>query len=175
MLKIQPLIEKQWYPCCGFIILEWYESGEQMKIEIQVDSSCKEPKIIVITNQVTEEINNLVKKISQAAPQMLVGFRGDSAEIVEQEKISRIYAEDGKVIAVAGDKEYILRLRLYELEERLDKNYFVRISNSEIINLKDVKSFDLSLTGTICVKLNDGTVTFVSRRFVAKIKQALGI
>ena len=146
-----------------------------MKIEIQVDSSCKEPKIIVITDKVTEEINNLVKRISQASPQMLVGFQGGGAEIIEQEKISRVYAEDGKVIAVADGNEYLLRLRLYELEERLNKNCFARISNSEIINLKRVKGFDLSLTGTICVKLNDGTVTYVSRRFVAKIKHVLGI
>ncbi|MGW8115328.1 LytTR family DNA-binding domain-containing protein [Caproicibacterium sp. NSD3] len=146
-----------------------------MEIEIKVDDSCKEPKIIVITNQVTEEINNLVKRISQVAPQMIVGFREDGAEIVEQEKISRVYAEDGKVVAIADGHEYILRLRLYELEERLNKNYFVRISNSEIINLKKVKNFDLSLTGTICVKFDDGTVTYVSRRFVSKIKQMLGI
>lgn len=152
-----------------------YESGEQMEIEIKVDDSCKEPKIIVITNQVTEEINNLVKRISQVAPKMIVGFREGGAEIIEQEKISRIYAEDGKVVAIADGNAYILRLRLYELEERLNKNYFVRISNSEIINLKKVKNFDLSLTGTICVKLDDGTVTYVSRRFVAKIKQILGI
>jgi len=146
-----------------------------MKIEIEVDSSCKEPKIIVVTDQVTEEINNLVERISQMAPQVLVGFRGGGAEIVEEEKISRIYAEDGKVIAVADGNEYILRLRLYELEKRLNKNCFVRISNSEIINLKKVRSFDLNLTGTICVKFKDGTVTYVSRRFVAKIKQVLGI
>lgn len=146
-----------------------------MKIEIQVDSSCKEPKIIVVTDQVTEEINNLVERISQVVPQVLVGFQKGSAEIVEEEKISRIYAEDGKVVAVADGNEYILRLRLYELEKRLNKSCFVRISNSEIINLKKVRSFDLNLTGTICVKFKDGTVTYVSRRFVAKIKQVLGI
>jgi DNA-binding LytR/AlgR family response regulator len=69
----------------------------------------------------------------------------------------------------------MLRLRLYEIEERLDNNNFVRISNSDIINLKKVKGFDLSLAGTICVILSNGTVTYVSRRFVARIKQLLGI
>lgn len=146
-----------------------------MEIEIKVDNSCKEPKIIVMTNEVTEEINNLVKRISQVAPQMMIGFREGGAEIIEQEKISRIYAENGKVFAIADGNTYTLRLRLYELEERLNKNYFVRISNSEIINLKKVKNFDLRLTGTICVKLDDDTVTYVSRRFVTKIKQILGI
>ena len=62
-----------------------------------------------------------------------------------------------------------------ELEERLAKDRFVRISNSEIINLKQVKGFDLSFAGTICVTLSGGTVTYVSRRYVAKIKQVLGI
>lgn len=73
------------------------------------------------------------------------------------------------------DGEYQLRLRLYELEERLDKDDFVRISNSEIINLKRVKGFDLSYTGTICVFFQNDTVTYVSRRYVKKIKQVLGI
>jgi len=51
----------------------------------------------------------------------------------------------------------------------------VRISNSEIINLRKVKAFDLSLAGTIQVSLLNGTVTYVSRRYVPKIKQVLGI
>lgn len=52
---------------------------------------------------------------------------------------------------------------------------FVRVSNSEIINLKKIKNFDLSLAGTICVKFLDGSTTYVSRRYVTKIKEILGI
>ena len=90
-------------------------------------------------------------------------------------QIYRIVASEGKVYAVTDEGEYQLRLRLYELENRLDKGSFVRISNSEIINLKRVKGFDLSLAGTICVRLTNGMVTYVSRRYVARIKQVLGI
>ena len=42
-------------------------------------------------------------------------------------------------------------------------------------NLKKVKGFDLSFSGTICVTLSNGALTYVSRRYVAKIKQVLGI
>ena len=87
----------------------------------------------------------------------------------------RVYANAGKVFAVTDKGEYITRLRLYEMEERLNSNQFVRISNSEIINFKKVKNFDLSFTGTICVEFMNGTTTYVSRRYISKIKTILGI
>ena len=68
-----------------------------------------------------------------------------------------------------------LKERLYELEGRLDRHTFVRISHSEIINLRKAKAFDLRLSGTISVRLADGSVSYVSRRYVARIKQLLGV
>ena len=106
---------------------------------------------------------------------MIAGFHGEVLELLEWQNINRIYASAGKVFAVTEQGEYILRFRLYELEDRMDSHCFVRISNSEIINLKKVKSFDLSFRGTICVEFKDGSVTYVSRRYVSKIKQVLGI
>ena len=70
---------------------------------------------------------------------------------------------------------YDLKERLYELEGRLDRHTFVRISHSEIINLRKAKAFDLRLSGTISVRLADGSVSYVSRRYVARIKQLLGV
>jgi len=142
-----------------------------MQIEIKVDETCEEPKIIIITNKVTDELTDLVKSFTGIVPQMLIGFRNDNAEILREEAIYRIY----KVYAVTDNGEYTLRLRLYELEQRLDKHNFVRISNSEIIHLQKVKSFDLSFSGTICISLSNGMVSYVSRRYVPKIKQVLGI
>lgn len=146
-----------------------------MQVEIKIDNTCKEPKLIVVTDKMTDEINALIRKLSEESPQILSGFRNDTLEILDQSDILRLYASAGKVFAVTAKGEYTLRLRLYELEERLDKNCFTRISNSEIINLKKVKNFDLSFSGTICVSMSDGTVTYVSRRYVNKIKQVLGI
>ena len=96
-------------------------------------------------------------------------------KILNQQEIIRIYTQSGKVLAATVSGEYTLRFRLYELEARLDPKNFVRISNSEIINLKKVKGFDLSLAGNIRVTLTDGVVTYVSRRYISKIKKLLGI
>ena len=146
-----------------------------MQVEIKIDTACTEPKIIVLTDRITDEVSNIVKKLSDDAPQILSGFRENTLEILEQNDIYRFYASAGKIYAETEKGKYTSRLRLYELEDRLDKNRFVRISNSEIVNIQKVQNFDLSFTGMICVSLTNGIVTYVSRRYVHKIKQILGI
>ena len=146
-----------------------------MQVEIRIDSTVREPKVIVLTDRMTDEVNEIVRKISETEPAMLAGFREDTVTLLDPGEVYRIYAANGKVFAVAGKAEYSLRMRLYEVEERFRGSSFVRISNSEIINLKAVRSFDLSLAGTIRVALKNGEAAYVSRRYVAKIKEALGM
>ncbi len=146
-----------------------------MQIEIKTDDSYIEPKIIILTASITEEINNIVQKLSVDNPRIITGSKNGKIEVLEQNDLIRIFSCNNKVFALTNNGEYLLRFRLYEMEEKLDPSQFVRISNSEIINLKKVKNFDLNFTGTICVKLINGTVTYVSRRYVSKIKKILGI
>ncbi len=146
-----------------------------MQVEIRIDSTAAEPKVVILTDRMTEEVNEIVRKLSETESQMIAGFREDTVTLLDQDSIFRIYAANGRVFAAAEKEEYLLRLRLYELEARLRRDRFVRISNSEIINLKKVRHFDLSFSGTICVSLSNGTVTYVSRRYVSRIKELLGL
>lgn len=146
-----------------------------MQVELKIDSACVEPKVIIATASVTEEVNWILKRLSEEIPQVISGRKDEKIEVLDEAEIIRVYAQGGRVFAVTDKGEYVLRLRLYEAEERLDSRRFVRISNSEIINLKKVSCFDLSFTGTICVKLSNHTMSYVSRRYVSKIKKMLGI
>lgn len=146
-----------------------------MQVEIKIDPSQPEPKVIITAASMTEEVNRIVRRLSEVIPQVISGTRDGKLEVLEPEELIRVYAASGKVFAVTGKGEYTLRLQLYELEERLSPHQFIRISNSEIIHLKKVVNFDLSFAGTIYVKLSNGTVTYVSRRYVSKIKKILGI
>ena len=146
-----------------------------MQVEVKIDETAYQPKVIIVTPKITEEVNALVQTLSEAEPKVIAGFHEDTVSILDEQDILRIYSANGRVYAVLPSGEYVLRLRLYEAEERLKPSRFVRISNSEIINLKKVRDFDLSFAGTICVTLTDGSKTYVSRRYVTKIKEVLGI
>lgn len=146
-----------------------------MQVEIKIDGLYDEPKVIILTASMTEEVNSIVKKLSDNNRGILSGSKDGKITILEQNDLLKVYACNGKVSAVTDNGEYILKIRLYEAEEILNPSQFVRISNSEIINLKKVKSFDLNFAGTIYVELVNGTTTYVSRRYVKKIKRILGM
>ncbi|MGN0244711.1 MAG: LytTR family DNA-binding domain-containing protein [Lachnospiraceae bacterium] len=148
-----------------------------MKLEIKIDTAIVEPETVITTSAMTDEVNRVVNYISnlENTSFMITGQKDGKIELLDQENIIRLYAENGKMFAKLDQATYQIRLRLYELEERLDNEKFVRISNSEIVNLKKVKGLDLSFAGTICMELENGEVSYVSRRYVSKIKKKLGL
>lgn len=148
-----------------------------MNLKIKIDKKVEEPEVLITAASMTDEVNrvvNFVNNLDMIAT-VISGIKDDRIELLEPEKIIRIYTEGGNVYAVTDCGCYQIRLRLYELEQRLTSNEFVRISHSEIVNLRRVNSLDLSFTGTICMKLSNGEVCFVSRRNVSMIKKRLGL
>ena len=153
---------------------EGREEAGALKIDVTLDPALEELLVKVLSPGETEELQSLLRRLEE--PRRLTGFREGTAVPLEAAEVLRFYGEDKEVRAQAlGGEIYTVRLRLYELEERLDRKAFVRVSHSEIVNWKRVTALDLSLSGTIRVTLEGGVVTYVSRRYVKKIKEVLGI
>lgn len=146
-----------------------------MQIEVKIDPDCKESKVMIISSSMTEEITQLLSLLQQVPIHVVTGFRKDTAIVLEPMQIYRFYAANQKVYAVTAEGEYTIRKRLYELETQLDSKLFVRISNSDIVNLRLIEQFDLSFAGTICVRMRNKECVYVSRRYVARMKQLLGL
>lgn len=147
-----------------------------MKVDIRIDDSCTEPTVVITAARVTDEVRRAAELLADLGPlDLLVGFQNGMAHVLDPADIQRVYASRGKVYAVTGKGEFVLRIRLYEAEKRLAARHFIRISNSEIVNLREVDRFDLSISGTILVQLRQGEITYVSRRYVPKIREALGM
>ena len=146
-----------------------------MEIKIQLDSRYPDPEVHILTAAVTEEVQQLLRRLSEEVPHTIVCYDEDSAVLVEQEQLIRVYSANQKVYAKTELGEFTLRRRMYEMEMLLDPGRFVRISNSEIVNLRYVRRLDLSITGTIGMQLKDGETAYVSRRYLSKIKAILHI
>ena len=144
-----------------------------MKVDIRIDPVCGEPSVTITAPALTEEVRALAARLEGGA--VLIGWEGDRAVPLSEGDILRCYGEEKGVKVQTIGGAYDLRERLYELEGKLDRHTFVRISHSEIVNLGKVTALDLSLTGTIRMTLTGGTVCWVSRRYVKKIKEALGL
>lgn len=142
-----------------------------MVVEIKIDRTCTEPKLIIYTAAITEEVTELTKRLSAKTSKSLAGYQGEQVQIIPVSHILRIYTEKQKVLLQTESETLQLKYRLYELEELLDRERFVRISNSEIVNFDKVKCLDLSISGTILLRFQNGQTTYVSRRYVNKIKE----
>lgn len=146
-----------------------------MQVEVLFDEKYKKPKVLIMTNKMSNEVNELIQKLSNEDSQMILGFKEEYVKILDPSSIYRIYTEKAKVLAETTEGIFTLRLRLYEIEEQLKHLSFVRISNTDIINLKLVDHFDLRFSGTICIVLLNKHCAYASRRYVTKIKEKLGI
>ena len=146
-----------------------------MKVEIVVDKNLKEKEVIIKTPKIDQESLDIKDKISANEIEVLSGIYDDKLEIINLDNIIRIYANDKKVYTVTNKKTYLMKLPLYKIEDYLNGKKFVRISNSEIINLDRTKSFDFKYLGTISCEMVNGDVCFVSRRAMKKVREILGV
>lgn len=134
-----------------------------MKVEIVIDEEYQETYVKIFTDKYNKEIENLEKSLVNINNNVILGFKDDDAFVLDLKNIYRFFTEDKDVFIECRDYTYKSRLRMYEIEHRLN-NSFVRISRSEIINISYIKKLDLSFKGIIAVELKNGTVSYVSRR-----------
>ena len=149
-----------------------------MKVGINIDRSVEEVEVLITAQEQSRTVNALYEHIvefDKKSLETLTAYRDDIAKIVNVTDVFRIYMGNQKAYIQTHQGEYAIRYRLYELEAALDKKQFLRISNSEIVNIKKIRDIDLSIIGRICIRFLNNTQTYVSRRYIPKIKKSLGI
>ncbi|MDQ2086468.1 LytTR family DNA-binding domain-containing protein [Herbivorax sp. ANBcel31] len=146
-----------------------------MQVEIKIDESCDKPKIVIYTKEITREVTELANRLSNNSSKVITGVKDEKIYLLNPEKIYRFYSEDKKVYADCVGGIYIVKMRLYEIEDIFANSSFIRISNSAIVNFDKVSNLDVAFASSITLKFNNGKTEFVSRRYIKKIKQYLGL
>lgn len=146
-----------------------------MKCTFDINPKYKELEVKVCNGQDTKQARDTYKAVQSIFDLSLMAYLENEAIPINGKDIIRIFGQNKKVYVATDKGIFLLHERLYELEEKLDGTKFLRISGSEIVNLQKIERLDTGITGTIKMYLQENMETYVSRRYVTKIKKALGI
>lgn len=148
-----------------------------IKINTNISNEMNEDEI-EITVKASKNSNILTKIIDNIQSisgniETIVGSKDNNISIINVEDVVSFYSKEQSNYCKTLKGCFKIKNKLYELDETLDKSYFIRISNSCIINIKFVESFDLSMIGNIIVKFTDGTSEYVSKRRISNVMKFL--
>lgn len=149
------------------------KGAKNMKVELNIDKKFGETIVTISTNKVNDEIQNLVNYIENKED-YFIGVSDGKVRLLNTEDIIRVYVEDRKVYVVTVEGRFIVRKKLYEVQSTLTKD-FIKISQSEIANVKYIHSLDLGLRGTIVINYKNSDISYVSRRMLKEFKMKLGL
>ncbi len=148
----------------------------KFKVEVVIDDKYVEPQITIYANERNKHIENIIsaiENVSDEEMQVISGKCDGKLGIIIPKDIIRVHTEGRKVIVGTDKGKYVVKDSISSMEEKLDEERFIRISQSEIINLYRVKHFDVSIAGTVLVEFENGESTYVARRFVKQLKSRL--
>ena len=150
--------------------------GNKINVRVEVDPGMEETQVVIRTGERTEAIENMIKAIEQCEDTeglKVTVYDGDRAVLLDKADIIRVYIENRMLTVRAESGDYSSRLSLRDFEEMLDSDIFVRISRFEVVNLRKVTGFDMSMSGTIGITFEGGGETWVARRCVKNIQEKL--
>ena len=122
---------------------------------------------ILIEYSTNTNIDKIIEHIKNYKDQKVLVRQNNEYLQIDFQDIIAFYSDKKDIYCRTKSGEYKIKNSLSRLENQA--NDFVRISKSCIINIKHLDSFDMGETGSIVVKLDDGTEEIVSRRKVKEI------
>ena len=122
--------------------------------------------------RVNERVNEIVRFIK---------LRDGSVEAYKDEKQYRIALSDILYVEAVDDKCFIYLSedcyesgkRLYEFEDMLPSDNYLRISKSVIVNLMKIEQIRPAMNGRFLCRLSNGEDVIVSRKYVPDMKAKL--
>lgn len=142
-----------------------------MKLKIIIDQT-KDEEILITCHKRDNLVDKIESLVNNEPP--LTGYLNDTIVLIDLEKVQCFVTEDNKVVAYLDDEKYVIKKKIYELEEILDNN-FIKTNQGCIANIKHIKKFYASFAGSLDILFENGYRSYVSRRQLKSLKERLGL
>ena len=143
-----------------------------MKYKLIIDDTKEES--IVITAHNKNDLINRIEDLLKMNSHNIIGYFEEEIISINFIDVFAIYTNDSKVYVNMNNKDYLVKERLYQIEEILDDS-FIKINQGCIVNSKRILKFEHSITGSIKVVLKNGFNDYISRRELKNVKRRLGL
>lgn len=127
--------------------------------------------VILKYSKETNKIEDFIEYINKYDTQKITVAKDNNLIQIELKDIQFFYSDKKYNYCKTITDEYRIKSKLYEIEKM--NNNFLRISKSCIVNIEQVKCFDIGETGKIIVKFYDGSEQTVSRRKISDVMNYL--
>ncbi|EFU23060.1 LytTr DNA-binding domain protein [Streptococcus anginosus F0211] len=150
-----------------------WKEGMFMKVQLYIDEKFSEEKVIIEAPALSDAIQQLMKFAQQLGKNKVIrAKKEEEIYLLDTAEIQRVYIENRQVWAETATGNYLLGLPLYQVLELLPTD-FLQISQSEIINIKQIDHLKLTGSGLIQIAMKNGQITYSSRRYLKAIKEKL--
>ena len=134
----------------------------------------EEEKVIIYSKERTSLVEQIEKLVSSSGVS-LTGTYEDTSILINPMDVSCFVVEGGKIYALINEKKYQLKERLYQLEDMSFNEYFVKLNQSCLANIKQIKEFKASIGGSVMVVFQNGYKDYISRRELKNVKERIGL
>ena len=150
-----------------------WKEGMFMKVQLHIDEKFSEEKVIIEAPALSDAIQQLLKFAQKLDKNKVIrAKKEEEIYLLDTAEIQRVYIENRQVWAETATDNYHIGLPLYQVLELLPAD-FLQISQSEIINTKQIDHLKLTGSGLIQITLKNGQITYSSRRYLKAIKEKL--
>jgi DNA-binding LytR/AlgR family response regulator len=146
-----------------------------VKVLLDVDRKHEATSVTIHCSEIDDAIKGILDYLNERKADFIVGRRGEQQHILKPNHVFHFHSEGDIVFATTSEGAFKVREKLYELEEVLPSNKFIRLSKSVIANLSEISHFSPSFNGTLLVQFKTGGKEYASRHYVGKIKEVLKI
>ncbi|WP_167958020.1 LytTR family DNA-binding domain-containing protein [Anaerosporobacter faecicola] len=143
-----------------------------MKTEVHRVKEKKDEKVTIECVELTEDVREILVFIQSKGHEITGMLDGTYTQLLLSD-IFYFEALDEHVFAYTKDQVYEIRSRLYEVEERYQDIYFLRISKSIVVNLRKIQTITPALNARFTAHLKNGEQLIVSRQYVKQLKKTL--
>ena len=145
-----------------------------MKIEIDINKAYPELAVRINSPVMTQDVEKLISLMRMLNMQLAVKKDGETY-LLDTDRILYIEAVERNTFVYTAEASYESDLKLYEIEQQLLAQNFIRVSKQSIVNMRKIKSLRADINRKIRVTLVNGEQLIVSRMYADEFKRSLGV